>query len=261
MDELKQLLENRNRELQEYREIVEDFISQEIKGSLISTTIREKPANYHYMNKEKIYIPKSQHELVQLLAQKDYYHKVLREVNKEQRALQTLLSKYQPDRILQVYKNLSPYRQTLVCPVTPDDQAFIEQWYQEQSQYANPYPLEGKYYTDHGEQVRSKTEILIANTYYHSGIPYVYEPRIQFKNGRTVYPDFATLNVRTRKTYYHEHHGMMDDPEYSIRAIEKIQMYEKNGYIQGENIYHTFETKDLPYNIQQLHQFIDLKLR
>ena len=39
-------------------------------------------------------------------------------------------------------------------------------------------------------------------------------------------PDFVLLNKRTRQEFYFEHFGMMDNPEYSSKAIHKIEMYQ-----------------------------------
>ena len=45
---------------------------------------------------------------------------------------------------------------------------------------------------------------------------------------------------------------MMDNPEYSKNAIQKIEMYIKNGYIPGKNLILTFETSKKSLNIQML---------
>jgi hypothetical protein len=61
-----------------------------------------------------------------------------------------------------------------------------------------------------------------------------------------VYPDFTVLNVRTRKEYYWEHLGMMDQAEYCKKALSRIEVYEKNGLMPGKELLLTHETKDHP---------------
>ena len=61
-------------------------------------------------------------------------------------------------------------------------------------------------------------------------------------------PDFTVLNIRKRKELYLEHFGMMDNPAYAEKAINKIQMYEQNGIYVGEKLMLTYETSKNPIN-------------
>ena len=90
-------------------------------------------------------------------------------------------------------------------------------------------------YSDAGERVRSKSEVIIANKLHNLGIAYRYEFPIKFMSGRIVYPDFYCLNVRKRREIVYEHFGMMDDPEYANNAVKKIEEYQRNGYWLGKN--------------------------
>lgn len=81
-------------------------------------------------------------------------------------------------------------------------------------------------------------------------------------NGKTIYPDFTVLNIKTRKTLYYEHFGMMDNPEYCKNALEKIEIYESNGIHLGEELFVTFESSLRPLSLSQLdilieHSFIE----
>lgn len=81
--------------------------------------------------------------------------------------------------------------------------------------------------TEKGEAVRSKSEKIIADKLYMKEIPYVYEQPLYLKGYGYVVPDFKILNVRTKKEYYLEHFGMMDDYEYAKNAIKKIECFQK----------------------------------
>ena len=96
--------------------------------------------------------------------------------------------------------------------------------------------------TAKGERVRSKSEKILADYFYHAGITYKYECPLILKGFGTVYPDFTFLSPGTGEEIYWEHDGRMDDPEYARNAIRKIETYEKNGIFPGKNLILTFET-------------------
>ena len=110
--------------------------------------------------------------------------------------------------------------------------------------------------TERGERVRSKSEKILADKFFAMGIPYRYEYPVQLKGYGTVYPDFTLLNVRERKECYLEHFGMMDDPEYSEKAIKKLEEYAKNGIYIGKNLLVTFETRHKPLEMKVVEQMI-----
>ena len=53
-----------------------------------------------------------------------------------------------------------------------------------------------------------------------------------------------------------EHLGMMDDPEYAGRAIQRIAAYNQNRVYQGENLILTCETQNIPINVRQIRNLI-----
>ena len=80
------------------------------------------------------------------------------------------------------------------------------------------------------ERVRSKSEVIIADTLARHGVPYRYEYPLKLKSGRdgafrTIHPDFLCLNVRTRAEFYWEHFGLMDDPDYLERTLAFIRLF------------------------------------
>ena len=63
---------------------------------------------------------------------------------------------------------------------------------------------------------------------------------------RPNYPDFTILNPNNGKTYYYEHFGMMDDPNYQQDFLSKMRTFLNNGIYPGVNLIMSFETKDTP---------------
>ena len=116
---------------------------------------------------------------------------------------------------------------------------------------------ETEFYTDNGERVRSKSEVLIANAMKKHGIPYKYECPIVLKGIGKIHPDFTALNIRRRKIYYWEHLGKMDDPDYARKNTFRLNMYEKNGLFHGDSLITTRETSTLPLDTKLLDRMID----
>ena len=106
-----------------------------------------------------------------------------------------------------------------------------------------PYGEGCRYRTVRGEDVRSKSEQVIANLLYALGIPYRYEPKVRLGK-REVRGDFwLQSKVNPRREYYWEHYGMMEEEEYREKAAEKQREYRGNGYRVGKNLIETYEDK------------------
>lgn len=75
-----------------------------------------------------------------------------------------------------------------------------------------------------GDFVRSKSEVIVANILYQSGIPFTYEARLVAPDGSVRVPDF-TIEWRG-KTYYWEHLGMLDVEDYRQNWELKKAWYE-----------------------------------
>ncbi len=196
------------------------------------------------------YIPAKQKDLVLRLAQKAYNKKASALISGEISAIERFLKNY-PDTVIEdLYDTLSPARQTLVRPITETDEMFFQKWNDTPEAEGAGYDIISDLYTEKGEKVRSKSEVLIADLLYRHNIPYRYEHPLYLDGLGTVYPDFTILNIKRRKEYVWEHFGMMNDPDYAARAVEKINNYEMNGYFPGENLILTFETADQPLNLK-----------
>ena len=188
--------------------------------------------------------------------EKAYDRSVLAVSERELIHIKRLLKQYEEEQLEAVYDKLSEDRQDLVSPVFPTDEQFISEW---EGQKFEPkgFPEDApEYYTAKGERVRSKSEIILADALARKDIPYQYERPLRLKGYGTIHPDFTVLNVRGRKTYYWEHLGMMDDPEYSQKAIERISQYQKNGIYPGEHLILTYETRNYPLQTRQIDDLI-----
>ena len=144
----------------------------------------------------------------------------------------------------------------MINPICQTDEQYIKEWeaviYQGKEFYENV----PEYYTEKGERVRSKSEIIIADLLNRHGIPYRYEYPLYLDGWGKVYPDFTLLDVRKRKEIYWEHFGMMDDSEYAEKAIQKMTFYEQNNIFTGDKLIVTFETQNHPLNSKQIVELV-----
>jgi len=206
------------------------------------------------------YIKKSDWELVVLLAQKAYDKKIKKLVDKRIKQFHSLNEDYKDLEIQKIYEDMSDIRKGLVTPAEPTWEQTIEKW------KAVPYTGKGfaegilEIYTKKGERVRSKSEKIIADTFFEMGIEYKYECPIVLKGYGTVYPDFTIISRKTGKVIYWEHEGRMDDPEYAEKAVRKIDTYLKNGIILGEGLILTFETSNYACSDRAIKKLIEQHL-
>lgn len=80
--------------------------------------------------------------------------------------------------------------------------------------------------TTRGELVRSKAEVIIANLLHSRGIDYRYEEALGCR-----YPDFTIEDDRGGRTVYWEHLGLLQDPIYRARWMDKLDWYRKQGIV------------------------------
>lgn len=188
------------------------------------------------------YINKSNVSFAKKLAQKTYYEKILRYTNKVTTQISRLLKIYDDNKIENIFLEEHPERQKLITPIEPTYAQKLETWMSQ--------PYEGKSFkedapvllTNNGVRVRSKSEKILADYFESEGISYKYECPLKLKPYGTIYPDFTFLSKKTGQEIYWEHEGMMDNPEYAKNAVQKIELYEKNGLYPGERLILTFET-------------------
>lgn len=225
---------------------------------------RESGAYYYHVTDTSPewgdYLPQTESKTIARLAQKEYDQAVLAEMQRQLKSLDRFLKSFCPKRLHDIFGKLLPARRKFVQPVRLPDEEFAEQWlavkYSGKGMAADAPLLE----TSRGERVRSKSEVIIADTLDRLKIPYRYEFPHQLKvrrNSRqhdssrrtvTFHPDFTCLNVRTRREFIWEHFGRMDDPEYIAETLGKFETYTANGIFPGESLIFTMETQERPLN-------------
>lgn len=207
-------------------------------------------------DKSGAYIKKSNLSLLRKLSQKKYDQKIIKLLAKEIRHIRIFLRNYKPCELSGPFSELNEEEKRYVTPVCMEDADYVKAW--QVSGYEQPAFREGtaEFYTKRGERVRSKSEILIADALHEMGVPYMYECPLKLGGGIVVHPDFMVLNLRTRKTLYWEHLGMLDDRDYLQNALRKVAEYEKSGIYPGTELIITAETGYMPLGNAELKNVI-----
>ena len=228
-------------------------------GSLNVKPARGYPQYFQYLKDgapKRRYLGRKDEKLRKSLAQKDYEITLLKVLKGKASVLKYCQEHYPKQSIDDVYEALSPARKALVTPVRPVDAQFVKQW-QEAPYTGREFSGDdrGRYFTEKGERVRSKSEMIIAEALDRAGLPYKYECPLRIKD-RILYPDFTILDMRTRQERYLEHFGMMDKPEYLDTFFKKLHFYEANGYLPGEKLIMTFESSAMPLDVRLMRSII-----
>lgn len=216
------------------------------------------------------YMPRSQEKLARALVQNDYDQKTIPAIEAEIKELKDFLRAYKEKCCDTVYQKLASTRREVVVPLTLDDKQYATAWLKVEYRHKKFAEYAPQLFTDNNEQVRSKSEVIIANALKASGVPYRYEfPLLVDRNPEAdagadfceLHPDFYCLNLRTRQEFAWEHLGMMDDPEYAARATEKLELYAENGFFPGKNLIITMETSTKPLSSKLLKSVIKTYLK
>ncbi len=213
------------------------------------------------------YMPREEDGLAHRLVQKDYDQRALEKAKLELRLIERFQTSLQKNSTDTAFAALDKTRQTLVTPVTLTDSQFAELWQSQPYRKKKIADALQQLTTDNGELVRSKSEVIIANSLKSNKVPYRYEfPLvIEREEGSEDYcefhPDFFCLNVRMRREFAWEHFGMMDDAEYAAHAVEKLALYSANGYFPGKNLIITMESKSAKISSQEINRVINEYLK
>ncbi len=212
---------------------------------------------YHakYKSKDR-FLAKGDEVLIRQLLQKYYLKKVLKAAKNELAALSKMLALYPDDLPEDLYEKLPEELRMGVEPVILGNEQDAREWMAEPF-VGKPFKDDAPVYkTIKGERVRSKSEVMIADRMFFRGVPYKYECPIMI-DGQVIHPDFSIKRMSDNKLIYHEHCGRMDDPEYVNDLVERVNLYNQAGIMQGDRLTFSFETADKPLDNRVIDRLID----
>lgn len=234
-------------------------LEKQIQSAPIGTLIlsKSKTGIQYYMSipgEKRKYLSKKDYKLISELAQKYYNIKASEFLDKQISCMMEFDKTFDPKALQEIFLELPEELQKMVVPCEMTDEQYI-QWWKNIPYMRNPYEFKFVFTTMNGEKVRSKSEALIADRLKAYGIPYKYECPLCI-GGKTIYPDFTILNINTRQEVYFEHFGMMDKPLYVEKFLNRMDLYHENEIIDGINLFYTFETEEIPFDLNALNSLI-----
>lgn len=210
-------------------------------------------------NRNGTYLNSSQEAEIRGLAQKKFDILLQKELESEASTLTQWLETTKTFKTpQQLLEELSPPIRALVTiqdsnsTVSPDQRA--RKW-QEQSYPKFQKEINTGLFSLKGEEMRSKSEVLLADRFREFGIPYRYEQVLTHPR-RNLVPDFIVYDKRTGKCYIWEHFGMLDNEYYLADQMDKLGRYADLGYVIGKNLIVTFEGRNTPLNIGLIDKMI-----
>ncbi|MBR6085420.1 MAG: hypothetical protein IKP61_07410 [Spirochaetales bacterium] len=243
------------------------------------------------------YLSASNREKVSRYTQKRYHRELKKAADKEIKQLEKCLGILDYDKdgisdINEVYASLPDPLKPFVKPLSLSDDDYAARW-QEGNLVVKRKRIHAeddyhKFKTMRGDYVGSKSEAIIADRLFANDIPYHYEvaftPEGETDASRpvfdmygrlmgyeglgtdpydrdTLHPDFYVLNKRTRKTYYWEHLGRLNDPKYCVDNLNRIVRIIDAGYTIGEEILITHEDARNPLRLESIDEIIDKYLK
>lgn len=209
--------------------------------------------------KKRIYIPKSEEKEIQKVAQKQYENTLYNLAEKRKSQLRNFLESFDLFEFDKVYDDMPSKLKKLVTPVIPTHKLTAEEW------QSKPYDILGfnindrTIFTKSKIRVRSKTEKNLIEIFEEYNIPFKYEAPL-YIGDKTYRPDFTFLCPYTGKEIYWEHLGLIDDPEYTVKSLNKIKDYILAGIDLDHQLIITWEDRknDLDYDL--VYKYINDRL-
>lgn len=263
VNELENFLETYSQKLRQAQAELECKLEKAPQGSL-KIVCKKTCTQFYYRkspeDKEGMYIPKKDRDLVKKLAVKKYAEKAVGPLCKQIQLVEKMLACNQEKALQQAFEGLHKAARPLVEPVLNEPERLAQKWQAVEYEGLPFDKTESHFFTSRDEQMRSKSEIMIAEFLHNAGVPYRYEFPLHIKGRGTFHPDFLCLNKCTGQEIIWEHFGLMDKPEYAANTMEKIALYAQNGYILGRNFIYTMESSAIPLNSKLVKLLIETHL-
>lgn len=119
----------------------------------------------------------------------------------------------------------------------------MDRWLREPYATNPRFPDRRLHKTVKGDFVRSKSELVIANALYASGLPYRYECLLQLGDIQ-LYPDFEVFCPKDSRIFYWEHFGLTGNADYMNQSEAKLRLYRQHHIVQWDNLIVTYDTPE-----------------
>lgn len=243
-----------SRRLEKQIQLLESQIKELPEGKLICAHNENRWKWYCSDGHKSVYIPKKEEKLAEQLAKKKYLSLLCEDMRQEKVAIDYYLRHHKPSKAEEMLIMESEYQKLLSSTFKSKSQE-IDDWINSQFKTNNKYSEKRNYKTPSGNNVRSKSEVMIDMALYTNKVPFRYECELSLGE-LTIYPDFTIKHPKTGKIYYWEHFGRMDDEKYAQGASVKLKTYIENGIIPSIDLITTYETKENPLDYEMVEEIV-----
>lgn len=221
-------------------------------GNLKSRQRKTKVDFYQAINGKNLNIS-ADSNMIQKLLKKYVNRKLLRSAKVNIRILKRAMELYEPNEYSDIMEKM---------PITYK-RANIG-IYQSKSATQNTFlysPETHIHNTKSGVKVRSKSEVIIADTLTKYGIPFEYEPLFEGRteDGKRMNPDFR-IKCADGYVFIWEHWGLLIEISYCMQQGKKLNVYQKHGYVVGENLILTADDDKGGCNAQTIDEIVRTKI-
>ena len=140
-----------------------------------------------------------------------------------------------------------------------EERGLADAWANAPFEQSGYMPEKKRHITSRGLRVRSKSELVIAETLYGLGAAFRYE-EVVYIGSRRFAPDFTIMREDGSIVYW-EHCGMPDNPSYMAAHREKLRNYEAAGIVPWRNLIVTYDEPDGTLNIEIIDSEIRNKIK
>lgn len=240
-----------NNELEKQRLIlhrVKRELKNAPKGFLRARKRRNTVSLYHVTSSLETNVTKNPEKIKALIDQK-INAKIEKAINANIAVLQKALADFQPYEYNDIIKTL-PDVYRLATRFIPE----IPKATQNMLLFS---PETHKHTTTSGIYVRSKSEVIIANALTSYGIPFSYEEMfpVATSKGKRVYPDFKIV-CSDGYIIIWEHWGLLSNIDYCTKQVNKLNLYQSQNYVIGENLIITMDDCNGGCNAQKIDEII-----
>ena len=259
-------MQNQEKKMEERKEFIKRLIEEKEKenkklphGNV--RAIKHGKGYQYYLRDESNdpngkYIPRKELKWVRKMIQREYNEKVVERAREELKLIEKMEKYYQHGCVEDIYEKFAQGKQVLIKAVACSTEQFLSEWLNTEYDKLPFRENSPEYYSNKGERMRSKSEVIIANLLDKWNVPYLYEKPLTLNNGRVVHPDFTIIDAERKRVIYWEHLGMLDDEEYLEKAILKIRQYEETGLCIGKSLIITGESSRQPMDVRLVEKQI-----
>lgn len=250
------ILKERDELIQKVR-LLDEKIKKFPKGELLCVRNGKYIKWFQSNGTTPIYIPKKKQVFAEKLAAKKLCLQQRKEYQQEIHLLSKCLDGYKKlnNKSVNLLSDKSAYNPLLKSyfQTFPNE---LQQWMTCEYEGNEKYPENLIHKTLSGHNVRSKSEVIIANALFLIKIPYRYECGIRLDDV-SFFPDFTICHPKTLQIFYWEHFGMMDDQVYCEKTYNKLRVYARYDIIPTINLITTYETLENPIDSEKVQRLIE----